>query len=86
MLSTAAGARQWPAQRPGKDVRVGTQLQISKEGLEWQIEVCAAAPAQTGAGAPVTAQRRESWCREPLSRVAPARVAAAADHFQAEQA
>ena len=25
--------------KPGKDVRVGSQLQIHKAGLEWQIEV-----------------------------------------------
>lgn len=31
--------------KPGKEVRVGSQLQISKEGLEWDIEV-AVLPAQ----------------------------------------
>lgn len=25
--------------KPGKDVRVGTRLQISKDGLEWDVEV-----------------------------------------------
>ncbi|MCB1790896.1 MAG: RNA-binding S4 domain-containing protein [Gammaproteobacteria bacterium] len=25
--------------KPGKDVRVGSQLQISKQGLEWDIEI-----------------------------------------------
>jgi ribosome-associated heat shock protein Hsp15 len=25
--------------KPGKDVRVGSRLQVSKDGLEWQIEV-----------------------------------------------
>ncbi len=25
--------------KPGRDVRIGSQLQISKGGLEWQIEV-----------------------------------------------
>ena len=25
--------------KPGKDVRVGTKLQISKDGLEWDIQV-----------------------------------------------
>lgn len=27
--------------KPGKDVRIGSQLQISKGGLEWHIEVVA---------------------------------------------
>jgi len=25
--------------KPGKDVRVGSRLQISKDGLEWEIEI-----------------------------------------------
>jgi ribosome-associated heat shock protein Hsp15 len=25
--------------KPGKDVRVGSRLQISKDGLEWEVEV-----------------------------------------------
>ena len=31
--------------KPGKDIRVGSRLQISKDGLEWEIEI-AVLPAQ----------------------------------------
>ena len=33
--------------KPGKDVRVGSQLQIHKGGLEWQIEVRVLPAAKT---------------------------------------
>lgn len=58
--------------KPGKDVRIGTRLQIAKEGLEWDVEV-AVLPKQRRPAA----EARTFYHEDEASRVRREQAAAA---------